>query len=385
MDILGNFGLWGGGWTGWIVPFLFGLSVVVFFHELGHFLVARWCGVRVLVFSVGFGPELFGRTDRHGTRWKVSAVPLGGYVKFFGDENAASAPDQAAVAAMSATERQVSFPGQPVGRRAAIVAAGPFANFILAIVIFATIFAFYGRQTTTARVDAVQPESPAAAAGFRPGDIVVAIDGRKIDSFSEMQRIVSANAARTLEFQIDRGGAAVTLTATPRLQEGKDSFGNNYCHAILGISRSMAAGDVKTERVDPLAAVGLGVKETWFIIDRTFSYIGGLFTGRECADQLGGPIRIAQISGQVATLGFLPVLHLAAMLSVSIGLLNLFPVPLLDGGHLLFYAIEAARGRPLSNRAQEIGFRIGFALVVMLMIFTVFNDTIQLLPRLWAS
>ena len=178
MDIFSNFGLWGAGWTGWIIPFLFGLSVVVFFHELGHFLVARWCGVRVLTFSVGFGPELVGFNDRHGTRWKLSAIPLGGYVKFFGDDNAASVPDEAAVAGMTEAERRHSFFHQPVGRRAAIVAAGPIANFILAIVIFAAIFAIYGRQTTTARVDAVQPDSAAAAAGLKPGDIVLAIDGR---------------------------------------------------------------------------------------------------------------------------------------------------------------------------------------------------------------
>lgn len=385
MDIFSNFGLWGGGWTGWIIPFLFGLSVVVFFHELGHFLVARYCGVRVLVFSIGFGPELVGFTDRHDTRWKISAVPLGGYVKFLGDENAASTPDQDAVAQMTPDEQRASFFYQTVGRRSAIVAAGPIANFILAIVIFAAIFALYGKQTTTARVDAVQPNSPAAAAGFKPGDVVLAIEGQAIESFSDMQRIVSANAGRTLEFRIDRGGAPTTIMATPELKQGKDGFGNNYCHAVLGISRSMTPGDVRTTTVDPLTAVWFGAKETWFIVDRTFSYIGGLFAGRECADQLGGPIRIAQISGQVATLGFVPVLHLAAMLSVSIGLLNLFPVPLLDGGHLLFYAIEATRGRPLSERAQEIGFRIGFAIVVMLMIFTVFNDTIQLLPRLWSS
>jgi regulator of sigma E protease len=385
MDIFNNFGLWGAGWTGWIIPFLFGLSVVVFFHELGHFLVARWCGVRVLTFSVGFGPELIGFNDRHGTRWKLSAIPLGGYVKFFGDDNAASVPDEAAVARMTEAERRYSFFHQPVGRRAAIVAAGPIANFILAIVIFATIFAIYGRQTTAARVDAVQPDSAAAAAGLKPGDVVLAIDGRPVESFSDMQRIVSANAGRTLQFKIDRGGTPITLAATPALKEGKDGFGNNTCQAVLGVSRSMAQGDIKTEDVDPVRAVWLGARETWFIIDRTFSYIGGLFAGRECADQLGGPIRIAQISGQVATLGFMPVLHLAAMLSVSIGLLNLFPVPLLDGGHLLFYLIEALRGRPLSPRSQEIGFRIGFAIVVMLMIFTVFNDTVQLLPRLWAS
>jgi regulator of sigma E protease len=385
MDIFSNFALWGGGWTGWIIPFLFGLSVVVFFHELGHFLIARLCGVQVLTFSVGFGPELVGFNDRHGTRWKIAAIPLGGYVKFLGDENAASVPDQDAVEGMTADDRSRSFFHQTVGKRAAIVAAGPFANFILAVAIFAVIFMIYGKQTTTARIDAVQPNSPAAAAGLQPGDVVLAINGTRIESFSDMQRIVSASAERTLQFEIERGGAPITLAATPILKEGKDGFGNNSCHAVLGVSRSMTPTDVKTEAVGPATAVWLGARKTWFIIDRTFSYIGGLFTGRECVDQLGGPIRIAQISGQVATLGFLPVLDLAGMLSVSIGLLNLFPVPLLDGGHLLFYGIEASRGRPLSARSQEIGFRIGFAIVVMLMIFTVFNDTIALLPRLWAS
>lgn len=385
MGILSNFGLWGAGWTGWIIPFLFGLSVVVFFHELGHFLVARWCGVRVLVFSIGFGPELVGFTDRHNTRWKISAVPLGGYVKFLGDDNAASVPSQAAAASLSPEEQQESFFHQPVGRRAAIVAAGPIANFILAILIFAAIFMLFGKQTTTARVDAVQPDSPAAAAGFRPGDIVLAINGREVESFSDMQMVVSGSSGRTLQFLVDRGGTQIALPATPALKRSKDGFGNSTCHAVLGISRSMTAGDVKTEYVNPFAAVGLGIGRTWSIIDRTFTYIGGLFAGRECADQLGGPIKIAQISGQVATLGFMPVLDLAGMLSVSIGLLNLFPVPLLDGGHLLFYAVEASRGRPLSERAQEIGFRIGFALVVLLMIFTASNDILQLLRPFWAS
>jgi len=385
MEVFSSFGLWGSGIIGWIIPFLFLITVIVFFHELGHFLVARWCGVKVLTFSVGFGPEIVGFNDRYGTRWKLSWVPLGGYVKFFGDDNAASVPDEAAVANMTAAEKRQSFFYQPVGRRAAIVAAGPIANFILAIVIFATIFAVYGRMTTSPRIDAVLPDSAAAAAGLKAGDIVLAIDGRTIESFSDMQRIVIANAGRTLTFRIDRGGAPMTLTATPALKQGKDGFGNNTCQAVLGVSRSMAPGDMKTEHVNPLAAVWLGTKETWSYIDRTFSYIGGLFAGRECADQLGGPIRIAQISGQVASLGFMPVLQLAAMLSVSIGLLNLFPVPLLDGGHLMFYLVEATRGRPLSAKAQEIGFRIGFAIVVMLMIFTVFNDTMQLLPRFWAS
>jgi regulator of sigma E protease len=379
--------LWGGGWTGWIVPFLFGLSIVVFFHELGHFLVARWFGVRVLVFSIGFGPELVGFNDRYGTRWKISAIPLGGYVKFFGDESAASTPDQSAIERMTEEERQRSFFHKSVAQRAAIVAAGPIANFILAIVIFAAIFATFGKASSTARVDAVQPNSAAAEAGFRPGDIVLAIDGRNVTSFSDMQRIVGASAGHTLEFKVDRGGAQIQLKATPALRQGTDNFGNRYCQAMLGVSRSMTADEVRTQAFSPLGAVWQGTLETWFIIERTFSYIGGLFTGRECVDQLGGPIRIAQISGQVATLGFVPLLNLAAMLSVSIGLLNLFPVPLLDGGHLLFYAIEAVRGKPLPERAQEMGFRVGLALILMLMIFTTFNDTMQLpfLRRLWGS
>jgi regulator of sigma E protease len=306
-------------------------------------------------------------------------------VKFLGDENAASVPDQDTVNNMAADERSRSFFHQTVGKRAAIVAAGPFANFILAIVIFAGIFMIYGKQITTARIDAVQPNSPAAAAGLQPGDVVLAIDGARIEGFSDMQRIVSASAGRTLQFEVERGGIPVTLAATPELRKGKDGFGNNSCHAVLGVSRSMAPAEVRTQAVDPATAVWLGARKTWYIVDRTFTYIGGLFAGRECADQLGGPIRIAQISGQVATLGFLPVLDLIGMLSVSIGLLNLFPVPLLDGGHLLFYGIEALRGRPLSARSQEIGFRIGLALVVMLMLFTTYNDMIALLPRFGAS
>jgi regulator of sigma E protease len=377
-DILGHLSALGGGIAGYLVPFLFVLTIVVFFHELGHFLVARACGIRVLTFSIGFGPELCGFNDRYGTRWKLSAVPLGGYVKFFGDDNAASVPDKKAIAGMSVAERKYSFVAQPVAARSAVVAAGPIANFILAIVIFAGIFMVAGKQSTTARVDTVQAESAAAAAGFKPGDLVVAIDGSKIDSFADMQRIVSTSAGETLAIEVERGGVHLTLKATPALKELKDNFGNVHRLGILGISRSTAAGDVKTEHMGPFAAVAAGAEETWFVVDRTLSYIGGVFAGREAADQLGGPIRIAQVSGQVATAGFAALMHLTAVLSVSIGLLNLFPIPLLDGGHLLFYGIEAARGRPLSERAQEVGFRIGLAIVVMLMIFATFNDILHL-------
>jgi regulator of sigma E protease len=379
-NFMSGFGTFGHGVVGYFIPFLFVLTIVVFFHELGHFLVARMCGIRVLVFSIGFGPELFGFNDRRGTRWKIAAIPLGGFVKFFGDDNAASVPDPNAVAQMNPTERSVSFFFQPVSSRAAVVAAGPIANFILAIVIFAAIFSIYGKPSSLARVDTVQEQSAAAAAGFKPGDVVTTIDGHAIDSFSEMQRIVSTSAGKRLEIQVDRNGAPVMLTATPELREVKDGFGNVHRMGVLGISRAMGAEEALTQPVGPLDAVWLGAKECWFIVDRTVSYLGGIIAGREAADQLGGPIRIAQVSGQVATAGMTALLHLAAVLSVSIGLLNLFPVPLLDGGHLLFYAIEAARGRPLSERAQEYGFRIGLALVAMLMIFATYNDLRNLAP-----
>lgn len=379
-NIVAGAGLFGNGVITYIVPFLFVLTIVVFFHELGHFLIARWCGVRVLVFSVGFGPELIGFNDRYGTRWKLAIIPLGGYVKFLGDENAASVPDSDALSNMGESDRRVSFFHKPVRSRAAIVAAGPIANFILAIVIFAAVFSIHGKPSTAARVDSIQESSAAAAAGFRPGDVVVLIDGRTIDSFADMQRVVSTSAGRRLEVVVDRGGVRQTLHATPELREVKDNFGNMHRIGVLGISRSMGPEDATMQPVNPVTAVWLGVQETWFVIDRTMSYLGGVVVGREKADQLGGPIRIAQVSGQVATVGIVALIHLAAVLSVSIGLLNLFPVPLLDGGHLMFYAIEAIRGRPLSERAQEFGFRIGLALVAMLMIFATYNDIRNLAP-----
>ena len=376
--LLSSFNTLSHGLIGYIIPFLFVLTIVVFFHELGHFLVARWAGVKVLTFSLGFGPELFGFNDRHGTRWKVSAIPLGGYVKFFGDESEASTPSADALQTMTADERKVSFHHKGVGARAAIVAAGPIANFLLAIVIFAALFTFFGKPSQTARVDSIQENSAASAAGFKTGDIVTAINGDEIESFTEMQRIVSTKAGTPLVFTVKRGDDTVTLNGTPQLREIKDTFGNVHRVGILGITRATGPGDTVTKQVNPATAVWLGVKETWFVVDRTVSYIGGIFTGRENADQVGGPIRIAQISGQVATIGLSALIHLAAVLSVSIGLLNLFPVPLLDGGHLLFYAVEAIRGKPLSERSQELGFRVGLALVLMLMLFATYNDILHL-------
>jgi regulator of sigma E protease len=382
MGLFENLSVWGTGPIGWLIPFLFVLSIIVFFHELGHFWVARRCGVRVLTFSVGFGPELFGFNDRHGTRWKVSAIPLGGYVKFFGDENAASVPDHEAAQQMTAEERKVSFFHKPVAQRAAVVAAGPIANFLLAIVIFAGIYVVYGKQISIPRVHEVQVGSAAAEAGFQPGDVILAIDDRPIESFSDMQRIVAISAGTRLKFEVERGGTKQILYATPATRQVKDNFGNVSRIGVLGITRAATPGTVKTESVGPVQAVKMGVEQTWFVIDQTLSYLGKVIVGRESADQLGGPIKIAQVSGQMASLGLLPILHLAAVLSVSIGLLNLFPIPLLDGGHLLFYAIEAVRGRPLSERAQEYGFRVGLALVVMLMVFATYNDVTGLIARL---
>lgn len=365
------------GATETILAFLFVLTVVVFFHELGHFLVARWCGVTVRTFSIGFGPEIFGFHDKKGTRWRFAWIPLGGYVKFLDDENAASAPDHEAIAAMTEEERAGSFHYKPLYQRAAIVAAGPIANFILAILIYAMLFTAVGQTIISPRVDQVVEGSAAESAGFKSGDLVVEIDGEPIESFGEMQRIVGLSADEQLTVVVERDGAKVQLTPTPERKEKQDFFGNTVRMGVLGISRSNAPEDRSFERHDPFTALWLGTKETYTIASHTLVYIGRVFSGRESADQLGGPLRIAQVSGQVASLGFVALIGLTAVLSVSIGLLNLFPIPVLDGGHLLFYAIEAVRGRPLSARSQEIGFRIGLALVLMLMIFVTWNDLVQ--------
>ena len=360
------------------VVFLFVLTVVVFFHELGHFLVARWCGVAVKVFSIGFGPEIAGFTDRKGTRWRLSYVPLGGYVKFIDDENVASASGREALERLSEEDRKRSFQAQSLPARASVVAAGPIANFILAIVIFTAIFAFFGERITAAKVDLVNPGSAAERAGFLPGDRVVSIDGTTIESFGEMQRIVSTSPDQKLTFVVERDGLQVQLVATPQRVETTDNFGNTFRLGLLGIQRSASAEDWTLKRHDPLTALWMAVKECYFIITRSLGYLYDVITGREAADQLGGPIRIAQMSGQIATLGLIPLLNFIAIISVSIGLLNLFPIPMLDGGHLLFYSIEAIRGRPLSENTQEIGFRIGLTLVLMLMVFATWNDLIHL-------
>ncbi|MFD1701639.1 RIP metalloprotease RseP [Methylopila henanensis] len=368
----------GGATLGYVIPFLFVLTLVIFVHELGHFLVARWTGVKVMAFSIGFGPELFGFDDRHGTRWRLAAIPLGGYVRFKGDDDAASTPDVDALERMTPEQRKGSFFYAPLASRAAIVAAGPIANFLLAIAIFAVVFMAVGRPSTDAVVDQVEPGSAAAEAGLTPGDRVLAIDGKEIRSFSDMQRIVTMSAGQTLRLTVERGSTELTLAATPRQREMTDGFGNKQRIGVLGVTRSTSAANVRHETFGPIDATVEGAKETWFVVASTARYLGRLVIGRESADQIGGPIRIAKTSGDVATLGFVALINLAAILSVSIGLLNLMPIPMLDGGHLLFYGVEALRGRPLGARAQEFGMRIGLALVLMLMIFATWNDIVHL-------
>jgi regulator of sigma E protease len=378
MDILNALFGAAGSFIGTLVPFLFVLTLVVFIHELGHFLVGRWCGVEVKTFSIGFGTELWGFTDRLGTRWRLAAIPLGGYVKFAGDANGASVPDQTLIESMTEAEKAVSFYHQPVPRRAAIVAAGPVANFLLAIAIFSATIYLQGRQILTPRIDTVQPQSAAARAGFEPDDLVLSIDGTPIKAFADMQRIVGASAGETLAFVVERGGRQVQLIAVPEHKEIVTPFGKQRV-GVLGLQASRDPADWRTETYGLVDSLKIGVADTWFVVERTYDYVSKLLRGRESTDQLSGPIRIAQVSGQVASLGgFGALLNLAAVLSVSIGLINLVPIPLLDGGHLMFYAIEALRGRPLSERAQELGFRIGLAIVLMLMLFVTWNDLVHL-------
>ncbi|MCB1522377.1 MAG: RIP metalloprotease RseP [Hyphomicrobiaceae bacterium] len=355
------------------LSFVFVLSVVVFFHELGHFLVARWCGVTVKAFSIGFGKEIWGFNDKHGTRWRLAWIPLGGYVKFLDDESVASTPDAEALRNLTDEQRRGAFHTKPVWQRAAVVAAGPIANFILAIVIFAAIFTTYGVTTLEPRIGKVVAGSPAEAAGFKVDDVVLKIQGEEIDDFADLQRIVSTNPGRDLEFVVQRGREITALVVKPHLQEHEDAISGKITRPVIGIMSSAGAERIH-KTVGLFEAIGLGVERTSGIITGSLGYLSDVVLGRQSADQLGGPIRIADVSGQVAKFGFHALLQLIAVISVSVGLINLFPIPLLDGGHLLFYGIEAVRRKPLSERTQEIGFRIGLAIVLGLMVFATLND-----------
>lgn len=365
--------------TGYIVPFLFVLTLLVFVHEMGHYLVGRWCGIRSTAFSIGFGPEIVGFNDRHGTRWKLCAIPLGGYVKFWGDEDASSRPGEDALAGLSEEERAQTLAGAKLWKRAATVAAGPIANFLLAILIFAALFTAYGKPISDPVVAEVKAGSAAEEAGVKPGDLLVALDGTAVETFDDVRRYVSIRPGTQIVVTLRRDGITKDLPMTPRATVIDDAFGNKVEVGLIGIVTTQEAGNFRVEKMGVGQAVVEGVRETGNIVTGTFHYIGNLFTGKMKPDQLGGPVRVAQASGQMATLGLAAVIQLAAVLSVSIGLLNLMPVPVLDGGHLVFYAIEAIRGRPMNAHAQEIAFRIGLVMVLSLMVFATWNDIAALI------
>ncbi|HEV2335187.1 MAG TPA: RIP metalloprotease RseP [Stellaceae bacterium] len=354
----------------WIAfGFVVVLTVLVFVHEFGHYYIARRNRVKVEIFSIGFGPELFGWWDRAGTRWKFSTIPLGGYVKMFGDSDASSGLPIAGLDQLSAADRDVSFQCKRLDQRAAIVAGGPLANFIFAIVVLALLFMTYGQPFTPAEVGQVTPGSAAEAGGMDPGDTIVSIDQRPIERFEDVQQVVRLNPDVPMTIVVRRAGELVTLKVTPSRVEETDRMGRHQI-GQLGIR----GGGTKYVRRNPASAVTRAVGETWNLSATTLEALWQMVIGTRSADELGGPLRIAQLSGEVIQLGIGPLLWLMAVLSVNLGLINLFPVPVLDGGHLLFYAAEAIRGKPLGQRAQEYGFRLGLALVLTLMVFATWND-----------
>jgi regulator of sigma E protease len=358
----------------WFVPFLVILTVLVFVHELGHYLAARYCKVRVEVFSVGFGRELFGRTDRHGTRWKFSLIPIGGYVKMFGEMQAVQEQEWPE-SSMSEADAAVAFNTKSLAQRAFIVFAGPLANFLFAIVILTGMFMTIGQPTTPADVGDVVVNSAAERAGFMPGDVIVEIEGSRIDRFEEVIRAVRLYPGVPLKFRVIRDGRSVGLTATPDVVDEDGRFGTQR-YGRLGIRRTGA--DRQLIQHGPISALLQATHETYVLSGSIFSAIGQIFNGTRDTKELGGPIRIAQMSGDVWKTGLINVLMFATVLSINLGLINLFPVPMLDGGHLLFYAMEALRGKPIGERAQEYGMRFGLAMVLALMVFATWNDLVQL-------
>jgi regulator of sigma E protease len=355
-----------------IVPFLVVLTLLVFVHELGHYWVARRCKVRVEVFSIGFGPEIYGWNDRVGTRWKLSLIPLGGYVKMFGEQ----APADAGAPPMSEQDRAVSFLTKSVGRRAAIVVAGPAANFLFAIALLAGLYAVVGQPHTPSEITAVVDTGAGARAGIQPNDIIRKIDNVEIERFEQIIAIVRRSAGKELNIEVERGGQRIRLRAVPDTVTETTRFGTVETKGLLGVSRS--GGGTVLKRYDPATAVWLAVETTVKVVGEIFDALWEIIKGTRSTSELGGPIRIAEMSAKMWQTSPVDLVLLAAMLSINLGLINLFPIPMLDGGHLLFFAVEAIRGRPLGERALEYSLRIGIAMVLALMVFATWNDLVQL-------
>ena len=358
-----------------IIPFIILITIVVFVHEYGHYYFARKYGVGITDFSIGFGKELFGFKDRNGTRWKFCLVPLGGYVKFFGDRNVFSqAEQQELLKKYNESDQKKLFVTKPLYQRSIIVAAGPFANFLLAIVIFTFIYMFSGKDFTPAKIESVQENSPAYIAGIKKNDLILSIEDNQVKSILEVSTYINTSTSSKINLVILRDNTELTFEVEPKITSGKDSLGNQISKKIIGIKLIPLNNEYNNQKLAPSKAIYYAIKETWFVTKTSINFIFSLFKGKGDTDQLGGPIKIAQITGQVAQLGAIAFLSITAYISISLGLINLFPIPMLDGGHLMFYGIEKILGRPLKQSTQEGFFRIGLFLLFSLMFFTTFND-----------
>ncbi|MDB4160458.1 RIP metalloprotease [Candidatus Pelagibacter sp.] len=359
----------------YIIPFLVLILVVVFIHEYGHYYFAKRYGVGVTDFSIGFGKEMFGWNDKSGTRWKVCVIPLGGYVKFFGDRNVYSQADnEKIIKEYSKEDQDKLFVLKPLYQRALIVFGGPLANFLLAILIFFSVYTFAGKDFTPAVINEVQKDSPAMVAGLKDNDIVVSIDGNEVKSIMEVSKYIMMSTDEFINFTINRYDQDLTFRVKPNIVEGEDNLGNKISKRMVGIKLGAYNNEVNHVKLGPAKALFYAVNEVYYVSTSSLKYIGSMIVGHGDTSQLGGPIRIAKISGQVAEFGILPFISLMAYISISLGLINLFPIPMLDGGHLMFYGIEKVLGRPLSQKTQEGFFRIGLFLLLSLMFFTTFND-----------
>ena len=359
----------------YIIPFLILITIVVFIHEYGHYYFAKKYGVGITDFSIGFGREIFGWSDKSGTRWKICWIPLGGYVKFFGDRNVFSETEQQEVInKYNDEDRKKLFILKPIYQRSIIVAAGPLANYVLAILIFIIINMFVGKDMTPAIINEVQEDSPAFVAGMKKNDKIISIDNKKIESILEVSTFINISTAETIEFIVLRNDQEISLLVKPNLIDGKDSLGNSAKKRMVGIKLAPLNNKFQKQPLGPSKAIYYAVKEVWFVIITSLNYLGKMIVGSADTSQLGGPVKIAKIPGQVAEHGIIPFFRIMAYISISLGLINLFPIPMLDGGHLMFYLIEKILGRPLSQKIQEGFFRIGLFLLFSLMFFVTFND-----------
>ncbi len=359
----------------YIIPFIFLILVVVFIHEYGHYYFAKKYGVGVTDFSIGFGQEIIGWNDKSGTRWKICWIPLGGYVKFFGDRNVFSQADQEKIIKKySEEDREKLFVLKPLYQRALIVFGGPLANFLLAIIIFFSIYTFVGKDFTPAVINEVQKDSPAMVGGLKQNDVILEIDGNKVKSIMEVSKYIAMSTDDIIDFKIKRSYDELILKIKPITVLGEDNLGNRINKRIVGIKLGAYNNEINHIKLGPAQAIYHAVNEVYFVSISSLKYIGAMIFGKADTSQLGGPIRIAKISGQVAEFGILAFISMMAYISISLGLINLFPIPMLDGGHLMFYAFEKVLGRPLSQKTQEGFFRIGLFLLLSLMFFTTFND-----------